>query len=124
VSILRAIFAIPLIALFLIGPLIESAAHAKGAGCIIVQCCDRGPEETLVSKTEVSKTDPSTRMEASAGDDLAMKGTCALMACQAAALVGVPAMVHPLTFQTSSWVQVDLSPLSHGPSALDRPPNS
>jgi hypothetical protein len=119
VSILRAIFAIPLIALFLIGPLIESAAHAKGAGCIIVQCCDRGPEETLVSKT-----DPSTQMEASAGDDLAMKGTCALMACQAAALVGVPAMVHPLTFQTSSWVQIDLSPLSQGPSALDRPPNS
>jgi hypothetical protein len=115
VKILRGILAITLIAMLLIGNLIESAAHAGTSDCVGAHCHDHVQSHDT---SEAGHSHEGTNSDHVAHD------CCNQIFCQAVALSEYPTMVHPLGLQSASWAQGGQLAAVNWPRTLERPPNS
>ena len=115
---LSGICAVLLIAMLLIGNLIESAAHAGSAACVGDSCNDHvshrasEPEQPLTKHAHIGSERDDTTQEC-----------CGQLICQAATLSNCPALFHPLRLETTSWAQIAQLAAVNRPRTLERPPN-
>lgn len=114
-KILRGILAVALIAMLLIGNLVEGAAHAETSDCIGGHCHSHMPSG------DNSGMDPSH--EDTDGDPVTYD-CCNQIFCQAVALCDHPTMTHPLGLQSTSWLLIGQLTAVNWPRTLERPPNS
>lgn len=114
-KILRGILAITLIAMLLIGTLIESAAHSGTSDCVGALCHEHALNHDA---GEASHSHEGTDSDQVAHD------CCNQIFCQAVALWDDPTTVHLVSLQSASWAQTQQLVAVNWPRSLERPPNS
>jgi hypothetical protein len=115
VKILRGILAITLIAMLLIGNLIESAAHAGTPDCVDAHCHEHAPSDVA---------NASSHSHDSSEDDQVAHECCDQIFCQAVTLSDFPTLDHPIGLRSASWVQIGQFSAVNRPRTPERPPNS
>ncbi|MDP2517167.1 hypothetical protein [Shimia thalassica] len=118
-SILRGILAITLIAMLLIGNLIESQVHAAVPDCVGEHCHDHMSANDMSSDLSLSK-----HVHSGSDSDQTTHECCDQIFCQTASLAECPTLVRPLGHQSVSWAQNGQLAAVNRPQTLERPPNS